>query len=145
MCFIQTSTLPPSMHQKFTEHGRCCVQKSNSLPKVMLSKRIFIYDFPLVILHAKSVILSASCGACSVWNQMKRNLFRFVEAKIVLKPLDCMPKWVWPSINQYRIFLIQTSTLLPPDMDRELNGHGTWKVLYAKRLTLYQKSCWDRW
>ena len=31
MLFIQTSTLPPSMHHKLAEHGRCCML-NNQLP-----------------------------------------------------------------------------------------------------------------
>ena len=43
--------------------------------------------------------------------------YKFIEA-----PLQ-MPKWVWPSMNQYRISFIQTSTL-PPSMHREHTQHG---------------------
>ena len=31
MLFVQTSTLPPSMHQKLTKHGKFCKQ-NNQLP-----------------------------------------------------------------------------------------------------------------
>ena len=30
MFFVQTSTLPPSMHQKLTKHGRSCMQNNQS-------------------------------------------------------------------------------------------------------------------
>ena len=34
-----------------------------------------------------------------------------------------MPKWVWSSMNRYRIFFVQTSTL-PPHMHQKLTKHG---------------------
>jgi hypothetical protein len=34
-----------------------------------------------------------------------------------------MPKWVWPLMNRYRMFFIQTSTL-PPCMHHKLTKHG---------------------
>jgi hypothetical protein len=34
-----------------------------------------------------------------------------------------VPKWVWPSMNRYRMFFIQTSTL-PPGMHQKLTKHG---------------------
>ena len=39
-----------------------------------------------------------------------------------LAPLG-MPKWVWPSMNRYRMFYLQTSTL-PPRMHHKLTKHG---------------------
>ena len=34
MFFVQTSTLPPSMHQNLTEHGRCFMQIRKLLTKI---------------------------------------------------------------------------------------------------------------
>ena len=42
MFFVETSTLPPSMHRRLDEHGMCCIQ-INQTPdqkNVMLSYRI---------------------------------------------------------------------------------------------------------
>ena len=39
MFVIQTSTLPPSIHQKLSKHGRSCMQNNQLQPKVMLSQR----------------------------------------------------------------------------------------------------------
>jgi hypothetical protein len=44
------------------------------------------------------------------------------RAKLILAPLG-MPKRIWPSMNQYRIFFVQTSTL-PPCMHQKLTKHG---------------------
>ena len=33
MFFVQSSTLPPSMHCKLTEHGRCCMQNNHNPTK----------------------------------------------------------------------------------------------------------------
>jgi hypothetical protein len=44
------------------------------------------------------------------------------RAKLILAPLD-MPKWVWPFMNRYRMFFVQTSTL-PPRMHHKLTKHG---------------------
>ena len=39
MFFVQTSTLPPSMHRKLAKHGRVVRKTTNSSPEVMLSWR----------------------------------------------------------------------------------------------------------
>ena len=49
-------------------------------------------------------------------------IFGSLRAKLVLAPLG-MPKWVWPSMNRYRMFYVQTSTL-PPSMHGKLTEHG---------------------
>jgi hypothetical protein len=49
--------------------------------------------------------------------------------KLILAPLFLAPsqsgilKWVWPSMNQYRMFFVQTSTL-PPRMYQRLTKYG---------------------
>jgi len=43
------------------------------------------------------------------------------RAKLILAPLG-MPKQVWPSMNRYRMFYVQTSTL-PPRMNQKLTKH----------------------
>jgi hypothetical protein len=42
MFFIQIQTLPPSMHSRFSEHGRCCMQNNQLLTKSLLSLIILI-------------------------------------------------------------------------------------------------------
>ena len=67
------------------------------------------YVLPLVV-HAEG----------SVWFDEGQS--RFIEAKLKVASLD-MPKWVSPSMNWYRTFFIQTSTL-SPSMHRKLTKHG---------------------
>jgi hypothetical protein len=43
------------------------------------------------------------------------------RTKLILTLLG-MPKWVWSSTNQYRMFYVQTSTL-PPHMHQKLTKH----------------------
>ena len=53
------------------------------------------------------------CGACSEivcaikWGA---TYFSSLRAQLILAPLG-MPKWAWPSVNWYRMFFVQTSTL----------------------------------
>ena len=70
----------------------------------------------------------------SVWISMKSNLCRFnkeenkyllwaLRAKSILAPLG-VPIWIWPTLNQCRMFFVQTSTWLPPRMHQKLIEHG---------------------
>ena len=52
-----------------------------------------------------------------------------------------MPKWVWPSINQYRMFFDQN---LHTTSKHAPNSYQTWKVLYVKQPNPNLKSCWDK-
>ena len=57
----------------------------------------------------------STCGACSevVFEfEWRPTYFGLVRAKLILAPLG-MLIWVRPSISRYRMFFIQTSTLLP--------------------------------
>ena len=49
-------------------------------------------------------------------------MFQFLRAKFILAPLG-MPQWVWPSMNWYKMFYHQTSTL-PPSMHHKLTKYG---------------------
>ena len=83
------------------------------------------YDLPLVVPHTESIIsfhLWCILGG-SVWNWMKSNLFGPLSANPVLEHL-VMPKWIESSMNQYRMFFIQTSTLLPSIHQKT---YQTWK------------------
>ena len=61
----------------------------------------------------------------SVWSWMKSHLyFGSLRAKLILAPLDCMPKWIRPSMNRYGIFFVQTSTLPHPSMRCKHAKHG---------------------
>jgi len=65
--------------------------------------------------------------------------------KFILAPFG-MPNWVWLSMNQYKKFYVQNSTL-PPSMDQKLIEHAVipyvWiKYLYAKQPTLNQNAGW---
>ena len=63
-----------------------------------------------------------------------------------------MPKWVWPSMNWYRMFFGQTSTL-PPSMHQKLSKHGRYRMknndLLAKGYAELDDSSitthWFRW
>ena len=80
------------------------------------------YEFPVVALHTISI---SACGACSevVFEfQWRETCFGSFRAKPIFAPLG-MPKWVWPSMNWYRMFFAQTSTL-PLSMHRKLTERG---------------------
>ena len=47
---------------------------------------------------------------------------------------DIMAIWVWPSMNQYGMFFVQTSTL-PPSMRRKLTKHERYRMQKNKLLT----------
>ena len=57
MFLVQTSTPTPSMHQKFTKDGRCCMQTTNSQPEVLL--------------NLKDNSIS--------WNQLRRSWFTLIH------------------------------------------------------------------
>jgi hypothetical protein len=59
-------------------------------------------------------------GDVEVWT--KKFYIGSWRAKLILAPLG-MPKWVWPSMNRYRMFFVQTSTI-PPCMHQKLTKHG---------------------
>jgi len=54
--------------------------------------------------------------------EWRATYFGSLTTKVILAPLG-MPKWVWPSMNRYRMFFIQPSTILP-SMHQKL---GKWK------------------
>ena len=58
----------------------------------------------------------------SVWILMNSNLCWFIEGQTYFST-SCMPKWVWSSMNHYRIFFGQFSTL-PPIMHQNLPNIG---------------------
>ena len=69
----------------------------------------------------------STCGKCSevVFEfKWRATYYGRLRAKLILAPLG-MPKWVWPSMNPQRMFLVQTSTL-PPSMDRKLTKRERW-------------------
>ena len=47
-------------------------------------------------------------SACISW---RATYFRWLRSKIILAPLG-MPKWVWPSMNQYRVIFVKTFWML---------------------------------
>jgi hypothetical protein len=96
------------------------------------SKTIFPepYSCPLVPLHTiSSFFFPLGCMLEGrVWYWMMSNPFLFIEGQTHLAPLG-MPKWIRPSMDQYSMFFVQTSTL-PPSMHRKLTKHGrvVWKT-----------------
>jgi hypothetical protein len=63
-----------------------------------------------------------------------------LRVNFMLAPLG-MPKWVWASMNQYRMFFIQSST--PTPIVHQKNW--TWKVLYAKQPTRWPNLRLNQW
>lgn len=99
----------------------------------------------LICIHYQS-FLSTCVGAYSavVFEFKWRAIYSVssLRAKLILAALDCMPKWVSPSVNPCRSFLVQTSPL-PPSMHRK--NYQAWKVLeVCQKPTHDQKSCWPR-
>ena len=48
-----------------------------------------------------------------------------MKSNLILAPLHCMPKWVWPSMKRYSMFFIRNSTL--PSMHWKFAEHArTW-------------------
>ena len=96
-----------------------------------------VSDFPLVVLHTIWMIsFNLWCMLeSSVWTQMKEQPIRFCRGKLNVAPFG-MPKCVWPSMNQYKMFSTQTSTLLlPSSMHCWLTKHGRCCVQINKLLT----------
>jgi hypothetical protein len=83
------------------------------------------YDFPLVFPAYKTNNISAlvlhTWRLCLNLNEGP-TYFSSLRAKLILALLG-MPKWVWPLMNQYRMFFVQTSTP-PPRMHQKLTKHG---------------------
>lgn len=68
--------------------------------------------FPLVV-HARRWWSNLNEEQPISWGSLR--------IKLISAPLDT-PKWVWPSMNQYRMFFDQTITL-PPNMHHKLTEH----------------------
>ena len=77
------------------------------------SNEILCREFvpPLVVLDTISMISFHLCcmPGNSAWILWRVTYFRWLRSKLILAPLG-MPKWVWPSMNQYRMFFVKTST-----------------------------------
>ena len=56
MFFVQVSTPPPSMHQKLTEHGRCCIHN-----KQLLTKTYVALENNSNVQHLKTLRLFVLC------------------------------------------------------------------------------------
>ena len=69
----------------------------------------FINNFFPPVVHASEVMFEIE------W------LATHSGAKLILPPLK-MQNWAWPSMNQYRMFFIQTSTL-PPSMHQQFTKY----------------------
>ena len=76
---------------------------------------IFLIGWGLQTISINFFLLWRMLGS-SVEYEWRATYLRLLRASLG------MPKWVWPSFNQYRMF-IQTSTL-PPTMQRKLMKHG---------------------
>ena len=55
-------------------------------------------------------------------SEWRATYFGSLRVKLILRRFG-MPKWVWPSMNQYRMSSVQTSTLCP-SMHRKLTEDG---------------------
>ena len=96
------------------------------------------YSFPSVDLHTISIISfylwRIMCGG-SVW-------IGFIEGQTHFSTSWHAPNWVWPSLNQYRLVFVQTSTL--PNME----GVACWKtnsrpkVMFGYRIALLCVLLW---
>ena len=91
------------------------------------------YDYPLVVciqyIYNFLPFYNIACSEVVIEFEWRATYSSSWRVKLRLAPLS-MPKWVWPSMNQCRMFCIQTPTL-PPIMHQQLNQ--TWKVLYANQ------------
>ena len=132
---IPTTMLPPLVDCAMTgitiQH-----RLSSLLLKYCIDSRVMIYSMALFVecwspmisdwlLCVQSKQSLSTRGAClEVVSEVERRATYFgsFRAKLVLAPLG-MPKWVWPSMNRYRMFYVQTSTL-PPSMHGKLTEHG---------------------
>ena len=102
-----------------------------------------------VIFHMLFCVLNqyflSTCGACgeAVFNFEWRatysgSLKAKLMAKLILAPLECFAKWVWPSMNWCRMFFVQTCTL-PPTMHWSKN-YRTWMGLVMQNNKVQTKS-----
>ena len=67
--------------------------------------------------------------------EWKATCFSSLRAKLILAPLDCMPIWIWPSINRYRMFFVQYRTVTHPSIVLTLSGWTSefpWDLGFAK-------------
>jgi hypothetical protein len=65
--------------------------------------------------------------------ERRATYFGSSRAELILAPLG-MPKWVWRSVNQFKMFFVQTSTL-PPSMHKRLTKHGRCRMRNNQLLT----------
>ena len=72
----------------------------------------YLNFFPLVV-HARRCWSNLNEEQPISWGSLR--------IKLISAPLDT-PKWVWPSMNRYRMFFDQTITL-PPNMHHKLTEH----------------------
>ena len=102
------------------------------------------YDFPLVDLDTKWTFFLSTCGASLevVFEFEGRATYSgSLRAKLILAPSG-MPKWVWPSRKQYRMFFFVRTSTLPPNTHGKPTEHGG--LLYGKQPTPNQRLCWVR-
>ena len=65
MLFVHTSTLPPRMHSKLTEHGKCL--QNNQLPnKSRAELRITLIWTLLVLVHKKNALRNPTDFCCEL-------------------------------------------------------------------------------
>ena len=103
-----------------------------------------IMNFPSVVLHTIYQWFLSTCDSACLevvfefdW---RATYFGFLmKAKLILAPLG-LPKWVWTSLNRYRVFLVQTSTWLPPSVHQKIS-RNLGGVDLCKIKTPDQKSC----
>ena len=77
------------------------------------SSPILVYPCLLNVFHYIRVILYSSWLLVGSWLFCLQNL----------SATHAVLKWVWPSMDRYRMFFVQTSTL-PPNMHLKLTKHG---------------------
>jgi len=117
-------TLTKSPCYNFTQYWSLCTLETSS-PQWDSSLGVgwSPIDFPLLVFCIQHRLIY--CDACSevVFEfEWGATYFGPLRAKLSPAPLG-MPTCVWYSINQYRIFFVQTSTL-SPSMHQILTKHG---------------------
>ena len=112
-------------HGVHNYHIKCWLQ---SFPLIQWDFLLGVgpYDFPTIVCIQNRLFEF----------EWKATYFGSLRAKLILSPLG-MPKWVWLSTNQYRIYFIQISK-------HAQKTYQTWKVLCAKQPSPDQKPCFDR-
>ena len=87
-------------------------------------RELVSFNFLLVVLHTVSIITKHLWCLLRgiVWIWMKSYLFCSLRAKLSLAPSG-IPKWVWLSMNRFRVFFVEISTL-PPSMHSKLTQYG---------------------